>query len=154
MTPFANLVCYTAVFSVVQGALRDDTKNGCAADWRKPFSTRWTARQQTVKIFASFLVLDFTLCASSNQNGHTLSFCNCYFYDSMPGNIAWKYGPGWGWGWRWELCQGVRFIFSLYIGGFKLTFSRIVLVSVSPPDIKRQCNSYQEGEVLKRVQYS
>ena len=28
-----KLVCYTAVFSVVtQGALRDDTKNGCVAD--------------------------------------------------------------------------------------------------------------------------
>ena len=35
----ASLVCYTAVFSVVtqssspQGALRDDTKNGCVADY-------------------------------------------------------------------------------------------------------------------------
>ena len=31
-----NVVCYTAVFSVVTqwgGALRDDTKNGCVADY-------------------------------------------------------------------------------------------------------------------------
>ena len=28
----AKVVCYTAVFSVVGGALRDDTKNGCVAD--------------------------------------------------------------------------------------------------------------------------
>ena len=29
-----NIVCYTAVFSVVTGgALRDDTKNGCVADY-------------------------------------------------------------------------------------------------------------------------
>ena len=29
------IVCYTAVFSVVTGgALRDDTKNGCVADYR------------------------------------------------------------------------------------------------------------------------
>ena len=28
-----SIVCYTAVFRVVtQGALRDDTKNGCVAD--------------------------------------------------------------------------------------------------------------------------
>ena len=27
-----NVVCYTAVFSVVTQALRDDSKNGCVAD--------------------------------------------------------------------------------------------------------------------------
>ena len=38
------LVCYTAVFSVVTqrsswgGALRDDTKNGCVADYVHTFS--------------------------------------------------------------------------------------------------------------------
>ena len=38
----ATLVCYTAVFSVVTqhsqwgGALRDDTKNGCVADYGYP----------------------------------------------------------------------------------------------------------------------
>ena len=35
---YNNVVCYTAVFSVVTqlsspGALRDDTKNGCVADY-------------------------------------------------------------------------------------------------------------------------
>ena len=32
------LVCYTAVFSVVMwgGALRDDSKNGCVADYPDP----------------------------------------------------------------------------------------------------------------------
>ena len=29
----SGVVCYTAVFSVVTQALRDDTKNGCAADY-------------------------------------------------------------------------------------------------------------------------
>ena len=34
-----TLVCYTAVFRVVtQGALRDDTKNGCVADYLSPWN--------------------------------------------------------------------------------------------------------------------
>ena len=36
-----ELVCYTAVFSVVTqwgGALRDDTKNGCVADYLRASS--------------------------------------------------------------------------------------------------------------------
>ena len=33
-----TLVCYTAVFSVVTQRLRDDTKNGCVADYINPLS--------------------------------------------------------------------------------------------------------------------
>ena len=40
-----GLVCYTAVFSVVTqrshgGALRDDTKNGCVADYQRACSAK------------------------------------------------------------------------------------------------------------------
>ena len=36
LSPSSSIVCYTAVFSVVtqrSSALRDDTKNGCVADY-------------------------------------------------------------------------------------------------------------------------
>ena len=46
------LVCYTAVFSVVTqcsspGALRDDTKNGCVADYQFPECMSFLAPSQT-----------------------------------------------------------------------------------------------------------
>ena len=51
-----RLVCYTAVFSVITqrssgGALRDDTKNGCVADYysiRLAGSHFWQAPKSTV----------------------------------------------------------------------------------------------------------
>ena len=55
---FLLLVCYTAVFRVVtwEGALRDDTKNGCIADYpiARWFGLRLTRSQLTVSLLLYF----------------------------------------------------------------------------------------------------
>ena len=57
-----NVVCYTAVFSVVTqwgGALRDDTKNGCVADYGFPgrtvISKNDISNKRTNKLQDSFI---------------------------------------------------------------------------------------------------
>ena len=73
-----RLVCYTAVFSVVTqrcfpGALRDDTKNGCVADYlrRRSYPGRGTAIYGLYRYVPGYVVTQRSLGAlrDDTKNG-------------------------------------------------------------------------------------
>ena len=77
-----ELVCYTSVFSVVmqRGALRDDTKNGCVADysWTRlishAFKKNWTWACDHISLYVGAKRLVFHL---SPRDGHVIIVSGC-----------------------------------------------------------------------------
>ena len=90
-----NLVCYTAVFSVVTqsslwgGALRDDTKNGCVADYTKScaffFSSAKTAQLPSL-LLSLFLSISVQLPSIVSVNIFQI-LSTLAGYEELPGGF-------------------------------------------------------------------
>ena len=90
-----NLVCYTAVFSVVTqsslwgGALRDDTKNGCVADYTKScaffFSSAKTAQLPSL-LLSLFLSISVQLPSIVSVNIFQI-LSTLAAYEELPGGF-------------------------------------------------------------------